>query len=201
MKDERIKDIKFIIIFIAIVSVAFVYLGQTSLAKYRKQTSAEINVNIAEWNIIVNNETINNKTVLTQAIVPSFTGNEYTKDSVIAPGSIGYCDIVINASKVDVDFIYELSTNIPQESSIPDLKITGYIINPTATNTTEIPYDESTPITGEIKKNSGNNTIRIYIKWEEENGTMNNQQDTAVAIDSDSKALISANLKFHQKTN
>ena len=133
--------------------------------------------------------------------MPSFTGNEYTKDSVIAPGSTGYCDIIINASKVDVDFIYELSTSIPEESSIPDLKITGYIINPTATNTTEIPYDESTPITGEIKKNSGNNTVRIYIKWEEENGTMNNQQDTEVAIDSDSKALISANLKFHQKTN
>lgn len=200
MNNEKVKDIKFIIIFIIVVAISLTYLTQTSLAKYRKQANANINVNIAKWNIKVNNEDINNKTVLTRDIVPSFTGNEFTKDSVIAPGSTGYCDIIINATNVDVDFTYEISATIPEESSIPDLKITGYTINP-ATNTTETPYDETTPITGNITKNTGNNTIRLYIKWEEENGTMTNQEDTAVAIDDDSKALISANLKFHQRTN
>lgn len=200
MNSEKIKDLKFIIIFIVVVAFSLTYLTQTSLAKYRKQANATINVNIAEWNIMVNNETINNKTTLTQNIVPAFTGNEYTKDSVIAPGSTGYCDIVINAKSVDVDFTYEISVNIPEDSDVPDLKITGYTIEPSETNTTEIPYDETTPITGNITKNSGNNTIRIYIKWEEENGTMDNSQDTLAAINN-GKALINANLKFHQRTN
>ncbi len=199
MTEEKIKDLKFIIIFIVIVTVSITYLTQTSLAKYRKQAEADINVNIAEWNIMVNNETINNKTALTQAIVPSFTGNEYVKDSVIAPGSTGYCDIIINASKVDVDFIYEISATVPEESDVKDLKISGYTINPSV-NTTETPYDEETIITGSITKNSGNNTIRLYIKWEEENGTMDNTEDTNAAINS-GKALIKANLKFQQKTN
>ena len=36
MKQERKKDIKFIVLFIIIVSFSFLYLFQTSLAKYRK---------------------------------------------------------------------------------------------------------------------------------------------------------------------
>lgn len=200
MNIEKKKDLKFIIIFIAIVTFSLAYLTQTSLARYRKQANATINVNIAEWNILVNNETINNKTTLTQSIVPSFSGNEYIKDSVIAPGSTGYCDIIINAKNVDVDFTYEIKAIIPEESDVPDLKITGYTIEPSETNTTEIPYDENTKITGNIEKNSENYTIRLYIKWEEENGTMNNIQDTQAAINN-GKALITANLKFYQRTN
>lgn len=200
MNSEKIKDLKFIIIFIIIVVFSLAYLTQSSLAKYRKQADATINVNIAQWNVVVNNESINNKTTLTQNIVPSFTGNEHIKDSVIAPGSTGYCDIVISATKVDVDFIYEITANIPEESDVPDLKITGYIIEPSQTNTTQIPFDENTTITGNIKKNSNKNTIRLYIKWEEENGTMDNYQDTIAAINN-GKALIKANLKFYQQTN
>lgn len=199
MTKEKIKDLKFIIIFIVITVISLTYLTQTSLAKYRKQANATINVNVAEWNIKINNETINNKTVLTQAIVPSFIGNEFIKDSVIAPGSSGYCDIVINAENVDVDFSYDITVNIPDEAKVPDLKITGYTINPD-TNNTEIPYEKDTIISGNIEKNSGDNTIRIYIKWEEENGEMDNVQDTQAAINNE-KALINASLKFHQRTN
>lgn len=199
MTKEKIKDLKFIITFIVITIFSITYLTQSSLAKYRKQASATINVNIAEWNIKINNETINNKTVLTQAIVPSFVGNEFIKDSVIAPGSAGYCDIVINAENVDVDFSYDITVNIPDEAKVPDLKITSYTINPD-TNNIEIPYEKDTIISGNIEKNSGDNTIRIYIKWEDENGEMNNIQDTQAAINNE-KALINASLKFHQRTN
>lgn len=200
MNTEKKKDLKFIIIFTTIVAFSLAYLTQTSLAKYRKQANATINVNIAQWNVVVNNESINNKTELTQSIVPSFTGNEHIKDSVIAPGSTGYCDIVISAIKVDVDFIYEITASIPEESNVPDLKITGYIIEPSETNNTEIPFDENTTITGNIQKNSEKTTIRLYIKWEEENGTMDNTQDTLAAINN-GKALINTTLKFYQQAN
>lgn len=200
MKNEQRKDLKFIIIFILITSISVLYLTQSTLAKYRKQTRADINFNIAKWNIKINDQDINNKTVLTDDIIPNFTGNEFIKDSVIAPGSVGYCDIIIDATDVDIDFIYELNPVIPPESSIPDLKITSYIINPSDTNTTEIPFDETKPITGSITRNTKDNVIRLYIKWEEETGTMDNKADTDVAINPDSKALISASLKFQQKT-
>ncbi len=199
MKEEKVKDFKFIIVFILIVGFSSIYLAQVSLARYRKQTSAEIDVNIAKWNIKINNEDIDNKVTLTNKIVPSFTGNEYVKDSVIAPGSVGYCDIIIDATGVDVDFNYELNSIVPEDSDLKDLKITDYIINPTDTNTDVSTYDEVSSITGTIQKNTDNYVIRLYIKWDEETGTMDNKQDTDVAINPDSKALIKAILKFQQK--
>lgn len=201
MKDEQKKDLKFIVVFVLILTISFAYLTQTSLAKYRKQTSAEVNANIAKWNIKVNKEDINNKITLTNKIIPIIEQNEFVKEGVIAPGTTGYCDIIIDATQVDVDFKYQLSSSIPAESNIKDLKVTDYIINPNSTNQTKIPYDDSKLLTGSITKNTTNNIIRLYIKWEEENGTMNNQQDTEVAINSNSKALISINLKFEQKTS
>lgn len=201
MKDEQKKDLKFIVIFVLILTISFAYLTQTSLAKYRKQTSAEINTSIAKWNIKVNKEDISNKITLTNKIIPIIEQNEFVKEGVIAPGTTGYCDIVIDATQVDVDFKYQLNSAIPTESNVKDLKVTDYIINPSSTNQTKIPYDDSKSLTGIITKNTTNNVIRLYIKWEEANGTMNNQQDTEVAINSNSKALININLKFEQKTS
>lgn len=202
-KETKSKDIKFIIIFILIVTVSFFYLTKSSLARFRKQADTNVNIDIAKWNIYVNNEDISNKKTLTGNITPSFIGNDYTNDSVIAPGSSGYCDIIIDATKVDVDFTYELSSIIPEESSIKDLKINSYAINPPSddTTTTKIPYDENTKIEGTIARNTSSTKIRIYIKWEDETGTMTNEEDTQIATNQDSKAIINVELKFTQKTN
>lgn len=199
MKDEQKKDLKFIIIFVLILTLSFSYLMQTSLAKYRKQSSANVNVNIAKWEILVNKEDISNKTVLTSKITPIIDENEYVKKDFIAPGSTGYCDIIIDASNVDVDFKYELTPDT-STSAIADLIITDYIINPTETNSEKIAYDNNTTITGNIKKNSSNNVIRLYIIWEEENGTMDNKKDTEVAT-KNKETEINVKLKFEQQTN
>ena len=61
MKQERKKDIKFIVLFIIIVSFSFLYLFQTSLAKYRKQINGNITSEIAKWDILVNEEDIRSK--------------------------------------------------------------------------------------------------------------------------------------------
>lgn len=199
MKDEQKKDLKFIAIFILILVISYTYLTQISLAKYRKQTNAEINATIAKWDIKINKEDINNKITLTNKIIPVLDKSEFIKDDVIAPGSTGYCDIIIDATYVDVDFNYELSSSIPTDSSVKDLKVTSYTINPSTTNTTKIPYDDTKSLTGNIIKNSNNNVIRLYIEWDDTDGSMNNQEDTEVAINSDSKALINIKLKFEQK--
>ncbi len=193
------KDIRFILIFIFIVSFSFIYLFQTSLAKYRKQVTGNVDLQIARWNIKINDEDVANKSVLTNDIVPVFEGNEYTNDSVIAPGSKGYCDIIIDATNVDVDFTYELGISIGEENQISDLRTTGYILNPTEDSTiTEIPTDQA--ITGEIVHNTSQTKIRIYFEWyDEEDNNMDNTADTEVGIDETSKAVVSANIRFSQK--
>ena len=66
------KDIRFILIFIFIVSFSFIYLFQTSLAKYRKQITGNVDLQIAKWNIKINDEDVENKSVLTNNIIPVF---------------------------------------------------------------------------------------------------------------------------------
>lgn len=200
MNKEKLKDLHFIFVFVIIVTLSFMYLFQTSYAKYRKQVNAEVSLSIAKWNIKVNNEYVNNKAVLEEEITPVFIGNERTKDSVVAPGVTGYCDIIIDATDVDVDFDIEITAREEETSSIPDLKPISYIINPSTENPTEITYD-GTPITQTILKNSENNTIRIYLKWDddEESQTMTNEDDTNVALDDTSTAVVGVTIKFTQK--
>ncbi len=193
------KDIRFILVFIFIVSFSFIYLFQTSLAKYRKQVTGNVDLQIAKWNIKINDEDVANKSVLTNNIVPVFEGNEYTNDSVIAPGSKGYCDIIIDATNVDVDFTYELNISIGEENKITDLRTTGYILNPTDSST-ETDITSNQAITGEITHNTSETKIRLYFEWyDEEDNNMDNTADTEVGIDETSKAVISANIRFSQK--
>lgn len=197
MNKEKKKDLCFIIIFIIIVSLSLLYLFQASYAKYRKQIQGNVEAEIASWNILINNESIQKKMKLVNNIEPTFPGDTFTKASVIAPGSIGYFDIVIDATKVDVSFTYEITNTVAEESSVKDLKITSYIINPTDTNTTQITYNNN--ITGTINHNTGNTTIRIYITWDDsENNSMNNKEDTDVGVSETSKALITSSIKFSQ---
>ncbi len=194
------KDIRFILIFIFIVSFSFIYLFQTSLAKYRKQVTGNIDLQIAKWNIRINDEDVENKSVLTNNIIPVFEGNEYTKDSVIAPGSKGYCDIIIDATNVDVDFTYELGISIGEENQISDLRTSGYIINPTNTTEDVVTKLSGEAIKGEIAHNTKQTKIRLYFEWyDEADNNMDNKTDTDVAIDENSQAVIAASIRFSQK--
>ena len=102
------SDIKFIIVFIAILVFSGIYLFQSSLAKYRRQITSTLTATVASWNIKVNNEMIVNKTELDTDITPVINTSTYVKAGTIAPGTTGYFDLVINAEDVDVDFSYEI---------------------------------------------------------------------------------------------
>ena len=174
------KDIQFVIAFIVIVTISLFYLSRTSYAKYRKQVEANTAATIASWNIKVNNETINSKAVLTTFITPTFDSNPYVKSGVLAPGSTGYFDVIIDALLVDVDFTYVISGSIHEDTPLNDLVITQYEIDGVTHS-----YDDINKITGEIQKNTANNSVRIYFQWNDSTGqTMTNQQDTTYAINS-----------------
>ena len=129
------------------------YLFQTTYAKYKKSISGNIDMSIASWNILVNNETILNKSVLNNSITPIFSGNEYLEEGVIAPGASGYYDIIINANNTDVSFTYKILSSVSATSTVVDLITTGYIINP-LDNSNIINYT-SEGITGEITHGTG----------------------------------------------
>lgn len=202
MEKTFLKDTRFLLGGILILSISFIYVFNLSLAKYRKQIDGNINVNIAKWNIKINNEDVLNQSNLTADIIPSFPGDSHTAPNVIAPGGTGYCDLAIDATDVDVDFTYAITFSTSQDSAITDLRITGYILNPSATNTTITPYNSATPVGGTITHNTALTTIRIYFTWYDGNdNNMSNADDTDAAIDSTSEALINASITFAQVLN
>lgn len=195
---KKRNDLIFITIFIIVVSISLLYLFQASYAKYKRQINANASARVASWNIKVNNETINNKSVLTNEITPVITSDAYVKEGVIAPGSKGYFDLTINASEVDVDFNYEISFGVKEETPLLDLVVTEYEMNGT-----KITYDEENGITGEIQKNTGNTSIRVYFEWDDSaTNQMNNKDDTDYAINSSyTNTKIKVNIKFNQKNS
>jgi hypothetical protein len=189
------NDLIFIISFVVIITLSLTYLFQTSYAKYRRQISSDLEASIAKWNIKVNDETINGKSTLTKSIKPTFDENDYVSEDVIAPGSTGYFDIVIDATDVDVDFTYEI-TESDITNTLTDLKITGY---------EESNYDKSNIKTfsdnlkGTISKNTKEKKIRFYIEWiDDDTNTMNNEDDTTYSINNSSTS-ITISIKFEQK--
>ncbi len=187
MSTEKIKDLKFIIFFLIVIIIAFAYLTQASLAKYRKQTSGDVEATVAKWNIKLNGENIHR--TMTNTITPTLVNNQYTKDGVIAPGSQGYFILEIDATDVDVDFTYTIS--FESLNNLEDIKVTSYVIGGTT-------YTSTTSVTGTITHNTGPTSIRFNFEWYDGNDNiMDNADDTDVAKTSDT-ADIKATINFTQ---
>ena len=201
MTNAKKKDIKFVILFIVLVSCCLLYLFQSSYAKYRRQLEGTVSSDIANWNIKVNGEDIANKKTLTTTIEPTFLESENTKEGVIAPGVEGYYTITIDASDVDVNFLCTIHSDVSVDSSVSDLKTLSYVINPVGDTDERLTYSADTGIVQQISKNTNQTVFRVYIKWDDDAGTMDNQADTEVATDDESKALMSVTLQFSQLNN
>ena len=195
MKKELKKDLRFIIIFILVVTISFIYLFQSTYAKYKKQVNSNVNSTIASWNIKINNETINNKKTLTNSITPTFYENEYVKENTLAPGIKGYFDINIDSSKVDVDFNYEVNAVLNNSTNLTDFKITDYELNDSGTKQNF----NTTGISNSLPKNTKNTKIRFYIEWiDDDTNVMNNIEDTTYATNHDDVKYV-LTIKFTQK--
>ena len=203
MKKMDKKDLKFIIVFIVVLACSFTYLYQSSYAKYRKRVTTDMDLNVAKRTIKINNEDIKNNKKLTNKLVPEFEESEYTKANVLAPGSKGYCDIVIDSSNVDVNFEISLIAKVPPESAIVDLRVTDYIINPSDANTNKETYTELQEINIPVVHNTPQTVIRLFIKWDDDPTTqkMDNEADTNAAVNTSSEALIEINTNFTQVNN
>ena len=188
------KDIKFIIIFIFVVGISFIYLFQATYAKYRKQITTEVNANVASWNIKINDEAIANKKKLANSITPIFDENEYVKANTLAPGVTGHFDIIIDSFNVDVDFTYEITASLAEDTDLKDFKITGYELNDSGTINK---YDSG--VTGDLVKNTKNTKIRFYVAWiDDDTNEMDNSEDTTYAVNHNN-VIYNLTIKFTQK--
>lgn len=192
------KKVLFLIICILIIS-AIVMIIQI-YAKYLSSASGDTTMQVARWNILVNNLSIKNNTDISNSIVPVFSGNENIEKDIIAPTAEGYFDLEFDFRDADVSFEYEITTSVDENSIVKDLVTTGYSVD----DGEKIEFDEyNEPIKETIDLNSGIETrkIRIYILWNDDEQTqiMGNEEDTLVTI-SNNPAILKVNISFKQTT-
>ena len=181
-----------VVIFVGMIT----FLSQNTLSKYRDEFDGLTSVQLARWNIKVNNQVIANQDTLTADITPTFEGTDTIAAGVLAPGAKGYYDIIIDASEVDVAFSYRLTLNRIEDEIISDILLSGYTINPNDNNEIMTYADE---IYGEIALDQDTVTIRVYFEWDDsEDATMDNAADTDVIINYTSVPVINNKIEFNQ---
>ena len=189
------KFVKRLLVIILIVLMA-IFLIQVTYAKYKKYAQGLVDNDIAKWNIKVNSEDIRNKTTLTSQIAPVFEGDAYTKSGVIAPGTSGYFDVVIDATNSDVSFDYEIEVDKADSNTISDLVITGFSNEPG-----EVVANTTNNVTGSIVHNTASTSVRVFIEWDDATGSMNNADDTQATTESIKNANVLVKLHLTQKRN
>ena len=195
------KNYKKIVILIILILIAIlVFFLIQIFAKYLTSASGDTSMNVARWNILVNNISIKNNTDISNTLTPVFPGNENIASGIIAPTAEGYFDLNFDFSSADVSFQYEISTTVNESSSVKDLVTTGYSVD----DGEKINFDEvNLPIKNTINlaDNIKTQKIRIYVKWnDDENASMDHSADT-IATTSENPALLNVNISFTQIAN
>ena len=180
---------------IVLFCLVFIFLFQEAYAKYRKYATVKVDNTVAKWNIKINNENIGTKTTLTNHINPTITSSEFVKENVLAPGSTGYFDVVIDATEADVTFTYDIDISAYDMYTISDLNIYAYSVDDFSTTTSVT----NGKVTGTIQHNTATTTIRIYFNWlDDGTDTMNNKTDTSAAVSGNSNADVLATFHLTQ---
>ena len=177
----------------------------STYSRYVADTTGDIAMAFAKWQILVNNSDITNETSTSITIEPTILEDENVAQNKLAPTSSGYFDILIDPSNVQVSFNYKIE--IIKDEDIPDLIIDKYAIIDNNTSET----DESEIIYNDILNNEINDsfsldednfepfTIRVFFEWyDEEDNTMSDDADTNL-ITNKENFNITANITFEQK--
>ena len=200
------KRLRLLVVF-ASLSVTLGFMSNT-YSRYVADTTGDIKIGFAKWQLVVNENDISDNTVSTINITPTMKPNENVDENTIAPSSSGYFDIVIDPTNVDVSFDYSISIDLLNEN-MPDLMISEYAFlsntykegddityipleNSTITDTFDVGIDEKEPF-----------TIRVCFEWfEGTDETMDDEADTLIGIDAglnDTDLQIQASIHFEQK--
>lgn len=179
-----------LLLFVLFLSL-FLVAAKSTYARYATSTTGEANLNMAQWQISVNNQNITENYNTQLSFTPVIEENENVKSGTVAPGSTGYFDIQINPEKVDVSFSYNIMLQLPEDSIVSDLKITHYAIIPSEQDDNsiqKIPYTGSS-IENVLKyDNQTSNfkfspfTVRVYFEWYDgQDNLMDDAADTEVS--------------------
>lgn len=194
MKNYK-KSIVLLAIFFTFLTIFFII---QTYAKYISSANGETAIFIAKWNIKVNNKSIKTDTNISSTIAPVFPGNENIASNILAPTAEGYFDLNFDFTDADVSFKYTITSSIAENSPVKDFVISGYSID----NGERIEFENysNNSISEDIllSSNVKNRSIRIFLKWiDDDSASMSNEEDT-IATTSSTPAICNVNINFTQ---
>ena len=184
-------------ILIAIITLAFsLSIISTTYSRYAADATGDVTLDFAKWQILINGEDITSGDVRSLDITPNIIPNENVAAGKLAPSSLGYYDIEIDATNVETSFDLHLTL---ENEDMADLKIKSYTIDDGEEIEIE---DNEINETFDYDEGFGVITIRIYFEWydTENEEEMNDEEDNSYAATHDS-ITISTNLSFEQKVS
>lgn len=191
---------KFIlIVLICILLIILLFFISQVYAKYMTSVSGNASIAISKWNINVNDLSIKNNSDISSKIIPVFPGNDNIASNIIAPTAEGYFDLAFDFKDVDVSFKYDINVTADETSAVSDIVATGYSID----GGEKVSFaDFNSPISDTINlaDDINSRTFRIYVMWNDDPDTssMNNIDDTASTLKSNSAAILNVSIAFTQ---
>ena len=198
---------KKVLVLILICFILFLIL-RYAYSKYINQIDISKDVNVAKWNIKINDQDITED--VHDFIISDFTWDEeaHVKKPKVAPGMKGYFTLKLDPTGTDVSVKYTIKideTKLREISNI-DLKITGIEENGVKQ---ELNFDEEGNIIIEkIKKleqikseTDAIDTIRIEVSWENLDTDEGNKNDSEVSKLSGTKIQMPINVNVIQYTS
>lgn len=170
----RAKTIKRVIRFFVYYSfLALFLLFYNTLARYTAVVRDTTTVNVANWNITINGQNVQEEQELLSPISLTQGITQTTYNNKLAPGQTGYFDIVIDPTRTDVSVEYSIRLNSDKIPS--DIKLTGYEILEDNINTNI----QNNTINGEINLSESSQaltqsdikTLRIHWTWQDNDNT------------------------------
>ena len=181
-------------ILIGIITLAFsLSIISTTYSRYAADANGDVTFDFAKWQILINGEDITSGNVRSLNIEPNIIENKNVAAGKLAPSSLGYYDIEIDATNVETSFDLHLTL---ENEDMADLKIKSYSIDggeEVELEGNEI--DETFDYDGEF----GVITIRIYFEWyDTADEEMDDEEDSNYANNHDG-VTITTNLSFEQR--
>ncbi len=187
------KKIKIILLLLSL-SLTMAFMSDT-YSRYVADTTGDVEVQFAKWQILVNNEDITTGEAKSIDLQPVVIENEHIAANTFAPSSEGYFDIAVDPSNINVSFGYAISLEVLNKD-MPDLMITQYsYLDKVGVEGDKKDIDNTNNVNGlienAIKENVLYNkdkpfepfTIRIYFKWFEGEGEkQDDKADTVIGM-------------------
>lgn len=159
-----------------------IYEITKSYGLFESNNNLIVESSVGKWNILVNNTNIKNSETFTVDSI-NIVGSDNVLNGKLAPGSRGYFDIVIDRTDSSTSIKYDVTfdfSNLSDSFVVDDISLTS---GGTLYRTGEYTYS------GIIKLNEeSSNTIRTYIKWE--NNEDNNEEDSEIGKVANNKINI-----------